>query len=130
MSNYLMVIDFHEKFGVPIGRKGHLISAERQMLRARLMTEELAELIAAMQMKDYVNIAKQLTDLLYVVYGTGVEYGIPVGRVFEEVHRSNMTKTPAKDVGGKVQKGEFYKAPEIEKVIQYECEQNVSEESS
>src|SRR2546429_6004229 len=32
------------------------------------------------------------SDLLYVVYGTAVSYGIDMNPVFREVHRSNMSK--------------------------------------
>src|SRR4029453_6442141 len=37
-------------------------------------------------------IAKEVADLLYVVYGTAVSYGIDMAPVFREVHRSNMSK--------------------------------------
>ena len=33
-----------------------------------------------------------MADLLYVVYGTAVSYGIDMDPVFREVHRSNMSK--------------------------------------
>jgi len=117
MSNFTMVKAFHDKFKVPVGGLGHKLTAERQMLRARLMTEELAEVIKAMQTGDYENLAKELADLLYVVYGTADEAGIPIDRVFNEVHNSNMTKTPAKDAGGKVQKGQNYRPPDIEAAL-------------
>jgi predicted HAD superfamily Cof-like phosphohydrolase len=87
------------------------------MLRTRLMTEELAEVVKAMQTGDYENLAKELADLLYVVYGTADEAGIPIDRVYAEVHNSNMTKTPAKDAGGKVQKGPDYEPPDIEAAL-------------
>ena len=37
-------------------------------------------------------VAKELADLLYVVYGTAVSYGIDMEPVFREVHRSNLSK--------------------------------------
>ena len=33
-----------------------------------------------------------LTDILYVVYGAGVSFGIDLNRAFEIVHSSNMSK--------------------------------------
>ena len=42
--------------------------------------------------KNLPNIAKELADLLYVVYGTAVSYGIDLEPVFQEVQRSNMSK--------------------------------------
>jgi len=116
-SNFGMVREFHRKYKVPVGKLGHKLTAVRQMLRVRLMTEELAEVIKAMQTGDYENFAKELADLLYVVYGAADEAGIPIDSVFAEVHRSNMTKTSAKDVGGKVQKGPEYEPPDIEAAL-------------
>ena len=37
-------------------------------------------------------IAQEIADLLYVVYGTAVSFGIDMEPVFREVHRSNMSK--------------------------------------
>ena len=48
-----------------------------------------------------------MADLLYVVYGTAVSYGIDMDPVFREVHRSNMSK-----VGGyKREDGKWVKPP-------------------
>jgi predicted HAD superfamily Cof-like phosphohydrolase len=51
-------------------------------------------------------VAKELSDLNYVSYGTGVAFGIDLQRVHVEVQRSNMTKV-GKD--GKVTKNEYGK---------------------
>jgi predicted HAD superfamily Cof-like phosphohydrolase len=40
----------------------------------------------------YEALAKELADLLYVVYGTADLLEIPLEAVFAEVHRSNMSK--------------------------------------
>jgi predicted HAD superfamily Cof-like phosphohydrolase len=61
-------------------------------LRERLIHEEFEELKEAMAKNDLAGIAKELADLLYVVYGTAVSYGIDMDPVFREVHRSNMSK--------------------------------------
>ena len=37
-------------------------------------------------------VAKELADLLYVVYGAADSLGIPLDVAFREVHRSNMSK--------------------------------------
>lgn len=46
-----------------------------------------------------VNLAQAdaLGDLLYVVFGAAVTFGIDMGPIFDEIHRSNMTK-----IGGPV----------------------------
>lgn len=40
----------------------------------------------------YAALAKELADVLYVVYGTADLLEIPLEAVFAEVHRSNMSK--------------------------------------
>jgi predicted HAD superfamily Cof-like phosphohydrolase len=40
----------------------------------------------------YEALAKELADVLYVVYGTADLLDIPLEAVFAEVHRSNMSK--------------------------------------
>ncbi|MEC4681184.1 MAG: hypothetical protein VST67_10880, partial [Nitrospirota bacterium] len=60
-----------------------------------------------MKSKDLPAMAKELADLLYVVYGTAVSLGIDLEPVFKEVHRSNMSK-----VGGyKREDGKWVKPP-------------------
>jgi predicted HAD superfamily Cof-like phosphohydrolase len=63
------------------------------------MKEEFMELINAMVADSLIEISDGLADLLYVVLGTAVEYGIDIEPIFNEVHRSNMTK-----VGGHLDK--------------------------
>lgn len=72
-----------------------LPSEQIRDLRIALMREELEgenELIDSMLKGDLVGIADGLADVLYVVIGTAVAYGIDVQEVFDEVQRSNMTK--------------------------------------
>lgn len=112
-----MVTEFHEKFGVPVGGLGFMLPAKRALLRVRLNQEENAELTEAIQMEDYVQMAKEAADLLYVVIGMCVETGIPINEVFEAVHKSNMSKTGSKDAGGKITKGDDYEPPNIELLL-------------
>lgn len=63
-------------------------------------------------------LAKELADLLYVVYGTAEELGIPLQQVFTEVHKSNMSKvwpdgTVKRNDFGKVLKPPTYKKPDL-----------------
>lgn len=51
------------------------------------------ELIASMLAGDLVGVADGLADVLYVVIGTAAAYGIDIQEVFDEVHRSNLSKT-------------------------------------
>jgi predicted HAD superfamily Cof-like phosphohydrolase len=61
-------------------------------LRCALIEEEAAEFRAAVEDGDIVAVADAIADLLYVVYGAALTFGIPAHAVFTEVHRSNMTK--------------------------------------
>lgn len=68
------------------------------------------------------NLAKELTDLLYVVYGAGQAFGIDLDKCFEEVHNSNLSKLgndgrPVYRDDGKVVKGPNYMAPNMRKIV-------------
>jgi predicted HAD superfamily Cof-like phosphohydrolase len=63
-------------------------------LRARLMVEELGEVVDAMVKGDVVELADGLADLQYVLLGTAVSAGIDLGPVFDEVCKKNLEKFP------------------------------------
>lgn len=86
------VREWHEKFGVPIRPTPGFPGRDRASLRESLVTEEFEEFIAASQAQNILLVADALADLLYVIHGTALEWGIPIERVFKEVHRSNMSK--------------------------------------
>lgn len=65
-----------------------------RVLRARLMCEELAEVLSAVADDDPVAVADGLADLRYVVLGTAVEWGVPLDEVHAAVHAANMRKYP------------------------------------
>lgn len=58
-----------------------------------LIQNKSDELIQSMLNGDLVGVADGLADVLYVVIGTAVAYGIDIQEVFDEVHRSNLSKT-------------------------------------
>jgi len=110
-----LVEEFHERFGYPRATTPSLTDRLAQV-RLSLIREETNELSDAWAEGDVVRVADALGDLLYVVYGTAVACGIDLEDVFEEVHRSNMTKTP--DPGrAKPTKGPDYQKPNIELVL-------------
>ncbi len=92
-----MVKEWHEAFGVPINEVPTIIDIERSMLHARLIDEESNETQNAMGVNatariDLIEVADGCADLLYVIFGACLEFGIPIEEVFAEVHRSNMSK--------------------------------------
>lgn len=132
-----MVQEFMEKFGQPVNFKPQFCRPE---LRARLILEEAVETVVgmlgsyaaldavAMAMRtigkkpaaqpDMVETADGLCDLIYVALGAAVEFGIDLAPLWEEVHRSNMTKTPgvARE-DGKILKGYGFEPPRIAELL-------------
>jgi predicted HAD superfamily Cof-like phosphohydrolase len=103
-----MVAAFHRAFDIAIGTSPAVPDAATCALRVSLIQEEFAELREALGQRDIEAVAKELADLLYVVYGTAVSCGIDMAPVFQEVHRSNMSK-----VGGhKRADGKWLKPPD------------------
>ena len=91
-DNSAMVEHFHDKFGIPRSPRPKVPPLDRRDLRVRLIVEELEEFAAASASGDIVEAADGLADLMYVIFGAALEWGIPLDYVFAEVHRSNMSK--------------------------------------
>jgi len=110
------VLEFHLRFGLPARHQplDQLPDPEDQ-LRRRLLAEEYREYLDAADAKDTVAVADALADMVYVIYGTALHYGIDLDAVIAEVHRSNMTKTGHD--GGKAIKGPGYQPPDIAAVL-------------
>ena len=72
-------------------------NADRCRLRINLLAEELKELEQAIDDNDLVEVADALADLQYVLSGAILEFGLgdKFKAIFDEVHRSNMSKTCA-----------------------------------
>jgi len=118
------VKEFHKAFSVFSQENPVPAPKDIMDLRASIMREELKEVIDAMQDEPIENIAKELADLLYVVYGTIWAYGLAdkIENVFDEVHRSNMSKLgadgkPVLREDGKVLKGPSYSPANIVSVL-------------
>jgi predicted HAD superfamily Cof-like phosphohydrolase len=94
-----------------------------KQLRCALIEEEAAEFRAAVESGDLIGLADAIADLLYVVYGAALTFGIPVLEVFAEVHRSNMTKLddnglPVYREDGKVLKGPNFSPPDLVPILE------------
>jgi len=93
-------------------------------LRVELIREELNELEGAIDEVDMIGVADAITDLLYVVYGAAVAFGIDANGCFKEVHDSNMTKmTPDGSVmrcqiTSKVLKPSSYRPPDLSRFVE------------
>lgn len=115
---YEAVKEFHREFKSHIGSKPEVPNKDIIDLRLALMEEELDELTRALYKRDLLGVADGLADLLYVVYGTAVSCGIDIRDIFEEVHRSNLSKIGGgKREDGKVLKGSSYDPPHLEELL-------------
>lgn len=111
------VLEFHEKFDHYRHPYPQIVPEPVAIFRYALIREELEELKTAMMDYDLIEVADALGDLLYVVYGTAVSYGIDMQPIFDEIHRTNMLKTFDKNKAGKSLKGPDWKPPQIEKIL-------------
>jgi predicted HAD superfamily Cof-like phosphohydrolase len=110
-------------------------SIEIQDLRIKLIYEEWLELCDALGLKldasfsyirtgeekaDLVLIADAIGDLLYVVLGAAVAFGIDMEPIFNEIQRSNMSKfiDGHRREDGKWIKGPSYSPANLEPIIE------------
>lgn len=138
-----LVRQFHETYGMPIASDTPDVDCERIHLRLNLIAEEFTELIGAAYgtkaretleaawkkaceqddgTRDTVEVADALGDLIYVIYGASLEFGLPMEKVLAEIQASNLSKLgadgkPIYREDGKVMKGPNYFPPDIKKVL-------------
>lgn len=130
-TNFQKVQEFHRVFSVDDDPQVPTIpSKEILELRWKLISEEYLELRDELfltygmffEKPDLAKVAKEMADLLYVIYGTYAAMGIDADKVFAEVHASNMSKLgedgkPIRREDGKVLKGPNYRVANIESVL-------------
>ncbi len=122
-----MVREFHKQFDIHVAESPSVPDPKTMALRERLIQEEFDELKEAMKAGDLPAIAKELADLLYVVYGTAVSYGIDMAPVFREVQRSNMSKVGGyKREDGKWVKPPTYSPARIEPILEAQQKRSAS----
>lgn len=122
MSNmYQDVKYFQTAVGQNIGTEPRFPNKTERTLRMELLMEEVKEYLEGEEKEDLENVAKELADIIYIVCGTAVSYGIPLDRVFDAVHASNMAKLvdgkPVRRDDGKILKPEGWTPPDIKKVL-------------
>ena len=83
------------------------------------------QIMNAAKNNDLVQVADALGDKLYILCGTIISHGLQhkIVEVFEEIHRSNMSKLdadgkPIYREDGKVMKSELYFLPNIESILE------------
>jgi predicted HAD superfamily Cof-like phosphohydrolase len=104
-----MVREFHRAFEGPVAAVANPRPAEWKD-RISFLQEEFDEYVEPARAGDLAAVADALADMVYVIHGTALAYGIPLDEVLAEVHRSNMSKLgldgrPMLRADGKVVKG-------------------------
>jgi predicted HAD superfamily Cof-like phosphohydrolase len=118
----LQVLEFQKAFKVAMPDQPKMLSKRRARLRQSLLEEEVKELREA---NNILDVADAVCDILYITYGTAHEYGISdrLVMLFDEVHRSNMSKMgpdgkPVFRKDGKVLKPETYSEPKLRPILE------------
>ena len=130
MSDFNQIInsvkEFHTVFGLDYNETPKTAIGDRVIeLRHRLMAEENDEYLEAAKENNLPLVADALGDKLYILCGTIIAHGLQhkIVEVFEEIHRSNMSKLddngkPIYREDGKIMKSNNYFLPNIEKVLE------------
>lgn len=117
------VSKFHKACDIVELETPTLPDESRRKLRRKLIEEEFQEFIDAEEENDIVEVADALADLIYVICGTALEYGIPLTDVWNEVQRSNMAKINPetgkviKRADGKILKPKSWQPPDIAGIL-------------
>ena len=104
-------------------------SLDLMNFRLKLVFEEIQEMATAAldveeepynheQTRLMEKLLKEMCDVVYVIKGTAVSFGMDFDEAYKRVHKSNMSKLPlTKDDNGKVLKGPNYKPPSMEGLV-------------
>lgn len=118
------LLQFQRAYNSTINSKPTLISEDDYVLRYKLGKEELIEYFDACKDGDLIEVADALADQLYILLGTMISHGMQdvIEDIFDEVHRSNMSKLgedgkPIHREDGKVLKGPNYSPPNVSKYL-------------
>jgi len=109
---------FHKQFLLP-GQDTPTIPNEAiRELRERLNKEEFSELLEAENKKNLPGIADSIVDLIYVLIGMAICYGIDIRPVWDAVQKANMSKAGgAKRADGKVLKPQGWQPPDVARIL-------------
>jgi predicted HAD superfamily Cof-like phosphohydrolase len=115
------VAEFHRTFNAPILVSPTIPSEKRCELRVSLLQEELNELSQAIKDNNIIEISDALCDLQYVLSGAVLEFGLgdKFVELFNEVHRSNMSKACSSEMES-IKTIEFYQKKDGTKGINEE----------
>lgn len=115
---------FRKVFGLPISETPEIPNPERCELMKRLINEEIGEMLGGLKCNNIAELADGLIDSMYILIGIAHECGIAdkLEAMFEEVHRSNMSKLDENGEvlyreDGKVLKSDLFFPPDLETIL-------------
>jgi predicted HAD superfamily Cof-like phosphohydrolase len=118
------VKEFHTAFNLPQRSNPTIIPSGEFKCRHDLLQEEVDELFTAYNNNDIIEVADAIIDSIYVLIGTAVQFGLAdkLWLMFDEVHRSNMSKLdengkPVMREDGKVMKSNLFTPPNLKSII-------------
>lgn len=123
---------WHEAAGIVNGEVPTIayLSKDERELRRDLLAEEWLEYMEAEEADNIVEIADALGDMMYVIAGTALSYGINLEDVIQEICYSNDTKIVDGKVlkrdDGKILKPDTYIAPDLYRVLFYNSAGNIN----
>jgi predicted HAD superfamily Cof-like phosphohydrolase len=116
--------EFNRSFEIDYSHSPTNVSTLQSNLRYKLMREENEEYLEAAVKGDIIEVADALGDKLYILLGTILAHGMQdvIIDVFNEIHRSNMTKLTEdgkvlRREDGKIIKSDRYEPPNLKSII-------------
>lgn len=113
------VLDFHFAIGSRHVRPLPGVTTEFvARLKLSLVKEEYEELVAAVHEWNIPGIADSCADLVYVVVGLALAYGIDLRPVWEAIQKANLAKAGGpRRADGKLLKPPGWKHPDIKAIL-------------
>lgn len=119
---------FMQRIGDLVNYVPKIIDQTEAERRAKFILEECQEYAEANAAGNLVEVADAIADLAYVVIGAAISHGIDLQPIFDEVHRSNMTKATRHELVEKnindersqekrCAKGDAYEPPRIAELL-------------
>lgn len=125
MKQLTQVYEFHKAFNHPIQTEPRWPEGIRCELRQNLVAEEADEFFKAVDERNMTETADAICDLMYVILGAALEFGLGsrLELMFDEVHRSNMSKLgeggkPVYREDGKSLKGPNFSPPDLKTILE------------
>lgn len=89
---FQQVYAFHHFCGLPVGETPQKLAPQRSAERARMLNEEVYEVIEADAFHGVEDSVAERLDAIYFLLGDIVEMGVDPEPIWQEICRANMAK--------------------------------------